>query len=307
MNYLTVYQFLPLERAVEAIQAITNQSVSEGTLVNAQKHLYNVLKEPVNEIKEKIINSNVVHFDETGMRSEGKTKWVHVASTKEFTYYEANEKRGTEASKAMGILLDFKGTAVHDHWMPYYTYSNCAHAECNAHNIRYLKDIVDNYKQEWAGNMMSFLIQIHRKVNTLKAEGFENIELGELQILQRQYHDIINKGIVEDSEKSPQVLTPKGKKVKSKPLLLLLKLQKYDIETLAFMYDFNVPFDNNLSERDLRMQKLRQKISGCFRGKEGADVFCCIRSYISTAKKNGLTAMDAITRAIKGHPFVPEI
>ena len=110
----------------------------------------------------------------------------------------------------------------------------------------------------------------------------------------------------EDIQKSPIVLNKRGEPKKSKPLQLLLKLQQYDIETLAFMYDFEVPFSNNLSERDLRMQKLRQKISGCFRGKNGANVFCRIRSYISTAKKNGINAMDAITRAVKGQPFIPE-
>jgi len=306
MNYLTGYQFLPLGRAAEAIRDITNQTVSEGTIVNAQKQLYDVLEQPVNVIKERIINSDVVHFDETGMRSEGRTQWVHAASTESLTYYEAHDKRGAEAAKDIGILPKFKGTSVHDHWMPYYTFTDCTHGECNAHNVRYLKDIVDNYKQEWAGDMISLLVEIHRRVGNLKAEGFEGMGYGEIQTWQGKYHHIINEGIIEDSQKSPKVLTPKGKEVKSKPLLLLLKLQQYDIETLAFMYDFNVPFDNNLSERDLRMQKLRQKISGCFRGKEGADVFCRIRSYISTARKNGLTAMDAIARAVMGHPFIPE-
>ena len=133
-------------------------------IVNAQKQLYNILKQPVNAIKGKIINSDVVHFDETGMRSEGKTKWVHVASTENLTYYEAHEKRGAEAAKDIGILPGFKGTTVHDHWMPYYTFTDCTHGQCNAHNVRYLKDIVDNYKQEWASDMIGLLIKIHRKV-----------------------------------------------------------------------------------------------------------------------------------------------
>lgn len=306
MNYLTGYQFLPLGRAAEAIYDITKQTVSEGTIVNTQKQLYGILEQSVNAIKKKIIDSDVVHFDETGMRSEGKTKWVHVASTESLTYYEAHEKRGAEAAKDIGILPKFKGTSVHDHWIPYYTFTDCTHGECNAHNVRYLKDIVDNYKQEWASDMIGLLIEINRRVGTLKAEGYEGMGYVEIQTWQSNYHHIINEGSIEDSKKSPKVLTKKGKEVKSKPLLLLLKLQKYDIETLAFMYDFNVPFDNNLGERDLRMQKLRQKISGCFRGKEGAEVFCRIRSYLSTARKNGLTAMDAIARAIKGHPFIPE-
>lgn len=150
VNYLTGYQFLPLVRVAELIHDITNQTVSEATIVNAQKQLYSISEQPVNVIKGKIINSDVSHFDETGIKSKCKTKWVYAASTENLTYYEANEKRGAEADKAIGILPDFEGTAVHDHWIPYYTFTNCTHAKCDAHNIRYLKDIADNYKQELA-------------------------------------------------------------------------------------------------------------------------------------------------------------
>lgn len=306
MNYLTQYQLIPLERAAEAIQNIIGQTVSQGTLVNAAHALYNKLELPVEEIKQQITNSSVAHFDETGMRSEGKTKWLHVASSEKLTYYAVHEKRGEKATKDIGILSDFKGTAVHDHWKPYYGFNECTHSECNAHHLRSLKDVVENYHQEWADKMAGLLIVVHRQVEDLKVQGLTEMPMEETKMWHERYHDILSKGIEEDSQKSPQVLNKKGKPKKSKPLQLLLKLQQFDIETLAFMYDFAIPFDNNLAERDLRMQKLRQKISGCFRSEDGANVFCRIRSYLSTSRKHGIDAMDAIVRAVKGYPFVPE-
>lgn len=307
MNYLTNYQLLPLERTAETIKEFTNQTVSEGTLVNASKKLYLALEETEKVIKQQIIASDVVHFDETGMRSENKTQWLHVASTENLTYYAFHEKRGALAAEEIGILPEFSGTAVHDHWKPYYTFKDCTHAECNSHNLRYLLDIHDNYRQVWAENMAGLLIEIKRRVDILKNEGMDQMEPAELETWRVRYHGIIQDGLAEDAQKSSKVLSEKtSKPKKSKALNLLLKLRDYDLETLAFMYDFNIPFDNNLAERDLRMQKLRQKISGCFRGKEGAEIFFRIRSYLSTARKNGQGVMESLVKAIRGEPFLPQ-
>jgi len=307
MVYLTDYQLIPLKRAVEMIEEMIGQTVSQGTLVTTSEKLNKILKKPVEAIKQQIMESKVVHFDETGMRSEGKTKWLHVASTETLTYYEMHEKRGTEAAVEIGILPKFKGTAIHDHWMPYYTFEDCTHGECNSHNLRYLQDIYENYNHEWAKNMASFLIELKGQVEALKTEGMTGMEATQTDGWMTRYKSIIEEGITEDDEKSPKVFSKKtGKPQRSKALNLLLKLQNYDIETLAFMYDFDIPFDNNLAERDLRMQKLRQKISGCFRGQEGAKVFFGIRSYISTARKNGQKVMGSLVNALRGTPFIPE-
>jgi transposase len=305
MNYLTLYQLIPLERAVETIKNFTGQALSEGTLVNAAYSLYDKLENPVEEIKQQIIGSSVAHFDETGMRDQGKTKWLHVASTESLTYYSMHDKRGEKAASEIGILPHFTGTAVHDHWKPYYRFNGCTHGECNSHHLRSLKDIVENYHQEWADKMAGLLVEIYHRVERLKEQGLTQMPEGEAKTWHSRYHEILTEGIAEDTRKSPQVLNKKGKLKKSKPLQLLLKLQQFDIETLAFMYDFDVPFHNNLAERDLRMQKLRQKISGCFRGKDGAIVFSRVRSYLSTAKKNGIDTIEAIALAVKGQPFVP--
>jgi len=307
MNYLTLYQLIPLSRAVEAIHAFTGQSVSEGTLVNAAKALYEILDGPVEAIKNQIINTNVVHFDETGARCEGETIWLHAACTEKLTFLEVNDNRGVQAGLDIDILPNFTGVAVHDHWKPYYCFKDCTHAECNAHNLRYLRDIAENYHQDWANEMSSLLIEIKIRVKDLNSQGLFEMPNEEIHLWQKRYHNIIEKGILEDAEKSPQILNKKGKLTKSKALQLLFKLRDYDIETLAFMYDFNIPFDNNLAERDIRMQKLRQKISGCFRSKEGAKISCRVRSYIYTARKNGIDALEAIARALQGQPFIPEV
>jgi transposase len=155
--------------------------------------------------------------------------------------------------------------------------------------------------------MASFLIELKNQVEALKTEGMTGMEATQTDGWMTRYKNILKEGITEDDEKSPKVFSKKtGKPQRSKALNLLLKLQNYDIETLAFMYDFDVPFDNNLAERDLRMQKLRQKISGCFRGQEGAKVFFGIRSYISTARKNGQKVTGSLVNALRGNPFIPE-
>ena len=307
MTYLTDYQFIPLKRAVETIEEIIGQTVSQGTLVTASEKLYKILEKPVEAIKQQIKKSKVVHFDENGIRSEGKTKWIHVASTETLTYYEMHEKRGTDAAVDIDILPKFNGTAVHDHWKTYYTFKECTHSECNSHNLRYLKEIYENFDHAWAKAMAGFLIELKNQVEAMKTEGLTGMEVTQSEAWMTIFHSIIKEGIKEDDERSLKVFSKKtGKLLRTKALNLLLKMQKYDIETLAFMYDFDVPFDNNLAERDLRMQKLRQKISGCLRGKEGANVFCRIRSYISTARKNGQKVMESLVNAFKGKPFLPE-
>ena len=304
-SYLTTYQLLPLERAVETIEELLGQKISEGTIVNTNNRLHKLLEKPVEAIQEQLKASSVIHVDESGIRIDGSTKWVHVTSTPTLTYYAVNDKRGRAATEEIGILSDFTGTVVHDHWKPYYTFTDCTHAECNAHNLRYLRDIYENFDQEWAQTMASLLVEIKNRIASLRETSVSSMDETECNTWFERYHCIINNGILEDSNKSPVRISEKtGKPLDSKALNLLQKLKAYDIETLAFMFDFEIPFDNNLAERDIRMQKLRQKISGCFRGDDGAEVFCRIRSYVSTARKNGVKVLTAIKNAFLGNPFV---
>jgi transposase len=157
ISYLTMYQFLPLERATEAISDIIHQIVSEGTLVNVNNRVHKNLEGSETSIKEQLKASGVVHFDETGMSCGGKRYWLHSASTKLLTHYAVHKKRGAKATNDIGILPELTGTAVHDHRMPYYTFQNCSHAECNAHNIRNLKGVYEDYKHKWAGDMANVI------------------------------------------------------------------------------------------------------------------------------------------------------
>lgn len=306
MSLLTTYHFIPLERAAELFEDLFGIKPSEGTIVNTNSKLSDILEIPVNKIKEQIKGSQVVNFDESGFRDNALLKWMHVASTEYLTYYEMHKNRGYEGAKAVDILPGFTGTAVHDHWKPYYKFTECNHGECNSHILRYLRAIYENDKQEWAQEMAGLLLEIKKSVKSYKESGETSMPKEECEKWFNRYHSIIEDGYVEDDKKSPSVISKKtGKKLNSQARRLLNRLNEYDIEHLAFMFDFDIPFDNNLSERDIRMQKLRQKISGSFRGVNGAKVFCRIRSYISTARKNGVRAFDAIQKAFAGNPFVP--
>jgi transposase len=307
MVYLSNYQLVPLARTTEIIRNLTGKNISQGTIVNANKRLYDRLEKFEESLKEQLKKAEVLHTDESGLRSEGKINWVHVASTNHATHFSMHKKRGTIATNEIGILPEFEGTMVHDHWKPYYTFTKCTHAECNAHNIRILKGIHENFEHMWAMNMGSLLVEIKREIDSLKSKGATSMAESDIKAYDEKYKIIIAQGKEEDAEKcSVKISKRTGKPVKSDALRLLQKLEKYDIETLSFMYDFNIPFDNNLAERDIRMVKLRQKISGCFRGEDGGNCFCRIRSYISTCNKNGQDIMESLKNAIKGLPFIPE-
>ena len=307
MVYLSNYQLVPLARTTEIIKNLTGKNISQGTIVNANKRLYDSLDKFEDAIKEQLIKAEVLHTDESGLRLKGKINWVHVASTSSITHYAIHKKRGAIATNEIGILPNFKGTMIHDHWKPYYTFTNCTHAECNAHNMRILKGIHENFGHVWATSMGSLLIDIKREVDSLKSKGVTFMPESDIKAYDKKYKTIIAQGKIEDAEKSSVILSTKtGKPAKSDALKLLRKLEEYDVETLSYMYDFNIPFDNNLAERDIRMVKLRQKISGCFRSDDGGSLFCRIRSYISTCNKNGQDIMESLKNAIKGEPFIPE-
>ncbi len=277
--------------------------MSEGTFKNFSEDCSNSLEGYENEVKECLKVSPVVGFDETGFRYNGKRHWLHVASTEELTHYSVEEKRGKEGMDNGGILPDFHGKAVHDYWSPYFKY-NCLHALCNAHHLRELIYMFEEEKQEWASKMINLLIEIKASVDTAKP--VTNCLVTEvLRRFERKYDVIIEEGL----DNLPDVVNTqpnkRGRKKQSKSRNLLDRLKNHKEEVLAFMYDFQVPFDNNQSERDLRMMKLKQKISGTFRSENGAKCFARIRSYISTVRKNGLKILQAIQNAFAGKPFIP--
>lgn len=302
--YLSQYQLLPYERISELFADLFDHQLSQATLVNANKAAYEVLEPVEEEVKQRIIASPVVHFDETGLYTEGKREWLHVASTEKLTYYAAHSKRGHEATDEIGILPEFQGTAVHDFWKSYFRYL-CNHALCNAHHLRELTGILEQDKQTWPKEMIDLLCKIKKAVEEKKSTA-NQLEVEQIRNFEEKYDQIIQDGLSENpSPISQDQPRKRGRKKQSKAKNLLDRLKEYRQETLAFMYDFSIPFDNNQAERDIRMMKVQQKISGTFRSTQGAKSFCRIRGYISTARKNFLSVIDAIQSALEGNPFIP--
>ena len=306
--YLNQYQLVPFDRLSETFVDLFGHRLSQSTLIDANRTCYNILGPVEEDIKQQIIASPVICLDETGMRIEGKRKWCHVVSTENLTYYAANPHRGSEANEDMGILPVYSGTAVHDGWSSYFKFK-CKHALCNAHHIRDLLFIHEEYKQNWAKDLIDQLIDIKETVDRRKPIHC-NLDLAEINDFEDRYDHIIERAKLENpppiTSNSQGPIKKRGKKKKTKAQNLLERLQKYRREVLAFMYDFEVPFDNNQAERDLRMMKVQQKISGNFRSGDGEKIFCRIRGYISTVKKNSSSVIDAIQGAFEGMPFIPQ-
>ena len=241
------------------------------------------------------------------LRIEGKLHWLHVASTPTLTYYQAHPKRGREAMDSIDILPHFHGTAMHDHWASYLVYKQCDHAFCNSHHLRELKLAHEEYAQEWADDMQTLLLNIKQAVENAVEDTHTPatcLDADALTAFESRYDNILAQGFAVNPPPPPSP-TSKRKPKQSKPKNLLDRLQTHKPQVLAFMYDFRVPFDNNQAERDVRMVKLKQKISGSFRSQDGAHTFGSIRSYISTARKNGQRVIDAIYSAFAGQPFSP--
>jgi len=306
--YLMVYQHIPYERTVELIDDVFGHSMSQGTLYNVYEACYDGLEQTDRIIKEQVINSDVAHFDETGASVNKQNHWIHTASTADFTYYACHEKRGAQAMNDIGILPEYNGTAVHDFWSSYLTYE-CEHALCNSHHLRNLTYIHEQYQQSWAQDMIKLLIDIKKTVDTYKTT-YNCLSQQMIQKFETSYQQIVNLGYEVNPPPDEISQKPKrGRKKRSEPLKLLDRFNDYRNEILAFMYNFDIPFDNNLAERDLRMIKLHQKISGQFRNAFAATMFCRIRSYISSVKKHNINVMEALIDVFNGQPVfcsVPE-
>lgn len=300
VTYLNQYQLIPSQRTQELMKDIFGCEISEGTIYNQIEKCHEVLEPVEVEIKAKLEQAEVAHFDETGTRVQGKNWWLHVCSTKTHTHYQIHQKRGTEAMDAIGILPKFKGKAVHDGFKSYNQYE-CSHNLCNAHHLRELVFIHERFNQPWAEQMTQLLCKINDSVKASKLEGKTALETSIIKGFESEFQTIIDSGCKSNPEVIPEIKT-KGRLKRTKPLNLILRLDLQRKQALGFMYDFDVPFDNNLAERDIRMTKLKLKISGTFRSETGAYAFARIRGYISTLKKQGLNVLDALTKSFMGIP-----
>jgi len=303
-SYLNTYHFIPLERTEELLTDFYGQSPCEAVVIAANQKLADQTQASREGIKQHLIAAEVANFDESGLRVEGQLQWLHVASTPELTLYHVHPKRGQEGMIAADVLPHFQGGAVHDHWSPYLKFDNCSHYFCNAHHLRELQFIEEQYQQSWAADMAHLLRTIKAEVENTPAPALSLPE-ERLAHYTQLYDNLIADGLT--ANPPPDTLSPpkRGRPKQSPPKNLLDRLQTHKVGVLAFMSDFRVPFDNNLAERDVRMVKVKQKVSGSFRTQSGADNFCAIRSYISTVRKQGLNVIDAIYDAFIDCPFIP--
>jgi len=307
MVYFNQYQMLPLERTAEVFETLYGHTISEGTIVEANQEVSRQIAEVNSAIRQHLTEKEaVVHFDETGARAEGQLYWLHSASTEKLTCYAIHPKRGSLAMEAIGILSNLQGCAMHDNWMSYFKYS-IQHGLCNAHHLRRLKFLEERYPQKWVTSMADLLVAIKEAVEKAKAASRTCLSRRKLNGFEREYDRLVKQGLrIHGPPKRPQGQPIKRGRIKQSPARNLLKEFKFHKEfVLAFMYDFKVPFDNNQAERDIRMMKVKQKISGCFRSVHGAEIFCQIRGYLSTARKNGQQILDVLRLAFAGTPYLP--
>ncbi|MCC6985178.1 MAG: IS66 family transposase [Anaerolineales bacterium] len=308
MVYLNSEQHIPLERTCDLLEEWYGHRPSEGTIVSACAEAAEKVK-PINEaVKEHLVEQEaVVNFDESGFMVNGVLNWLHNASTPRLTCYAMHPKRGSVAMNEIGILPRLKGRAVHDDLAGYFLYE-LEHALCNAHHLRTLIFLLERYPQKWIEPLKDLLLKIKVKVETAKEKGQTSLSVRQRNFFYKAYDQLIAQGLRANPPPKETDRKPgqRGKLKQTPARNLLLRLREYKAFVLAFMDDFNVPFDNNQAERDLRMMKVKQKVSGGFRSIEGAQNFCQIRGYLSTARKNGLKALAALRLAFTNSPFLPD-
>ncbi len=301
--YLVQQQLLPLARAGEVMRDLLGVQMSEGTISDLIRRCAVQLREIEQQIKDTLKEAEVIHQDETGLYVAGKRYWEHVTCTPTLTHYHVDPSRGQRALEAIGILPHFKGISIHDGWASYWQY-RCEHACCNVHLLRELTFLAEEQGAAWATDLKTLLLDMKAATEQARERGERRLNSLEVVDWEAQFLSILDEGDLAH----PRALAPPGKRGRSKqsPARNLLdRLRKHPQAFLCFLEDLRVDFDNNLAERDLRMVKVQQKISGCFRSLAGAQAFSRIRGYLSTLRKQGLPLLSALQATLSGHPVLP--
>lgn len=306
--YLRSEQYIPYDRSRQFFADLFDLSLSPGTLQNIVARTARRLRPVVACIKATLRVGHILHCDESGFYIGGQRHWLHVAATKTLTCYYPHPRRGSKATNAMGILPRFRGTAIHDFWSAYRQYQACRHGLCNVHHLRDLTAVAENDNQSWANRFKWFLLSAKQAVDQARLTEATALPSPKVAQIERIYDQLIELAFL--ANPPPPGGWPKGTRgraKKTRPRNLAERFDKHRHEVLAFVYDFKVPFDNNLAERDIRMLKVQQKVSGCFRSQMGAKDFCTIRSYLSTIRKQGISVWFALGSVFSGNVLVPDL
>jgi len=295
--YMSIFQLLPYKRIEEHFADQLDIPLSAGSIYNFNQEVYERLAPFEDWVKRELSKALLLHADETGINIGGKRKWLHVVCSATLTLLMPHDKRGGEAMAAMGVLPEYTGTLVHDHWKPYYQLP-CYHVLCNAHHLRELERAWEQDQQQWAKQMQALLLEINKAVDA--AGGVLNTT--EAEAFRERYRQLLKEAETEcpPPDESQRKKGQRGRLKRSKSRNLLERLIQFQEDVLRFMVELDVPFTNNQGERDLRMSKVQQKISGCFRSELGAKIFSRIRSYLSTCQKHGVSSEEALRLLYEG-------
>jgi transposase len=300
--YLWHGQFLSRDRACRALSEMFGCAPSPGALAAAARKTAGLLAPALAAVTRYLAGAEVAHFDETGFRTAGRLAWVHSASWGKFVLVTVHAKRGTDGMKAAGVLPFFTGIAVHDAWKPYDTFANVAgHALCGAHVLRELVAVTETgtaLDQTWAQQAIDALLALNEAAEAARTAGQAAIDPETRKKHEDWYRDAAATGITLNAARNG--------KLQQKRHALATRMQAREDDYLRFARDLRIPFTNNAAEQAIRMSKLRIKISGCMRSMAGAEEFCAIRSYLATAARHGIGALDALTSAFQGRPWIPE-
>jgi transposase len=294
--YMSRFQLIPYNRIEDHFADQLNLPISAGTICRFNQEAGDRLADFDMQVRGRLAGEAVAHADETGINIGGKGHWLHCVSNRSWTSFMAHAKRGKDAMDDMKILPDFKGTLCHDHWKPYYRF-DCQHALCNAHHLRELTRAWEQDDQLWAKKMMALLKEINQQVDSTGGK----LSREQSKKFRAKYRRILKSGEQESPPPDPEKRTGKrGRQKKTKSRNLLERLRDYENDTLRFMDEPGVPFTNNQGENDIRMTKVQQKVSGCFRSMQGAENFCRIRGYLSTCRKQSVKPSLALELLFSG-------
>lgn len=295
---LLICQMVALGRVQKTIKAMIGQAISEATLLKYVLQLHRALASWEDNAIDDLLKSGVMHVDETSLRVDKQKHWIHVYSSGDITLKRLHRRRGKEAIEHIGIVPRYDGIIIHDCWASYLSYDHCDHGLCGAHLLRELTYIVQSNDYRWAANLKALLKDACKTVARRKRK---KLTAREYTTLQRRYRNILTRGDSELPEVPPKPSGQRGKMAKSDAHNLWQRLYNYEEAVLLFAKDSHVAFTNNRAERDLRMAKVKQKVSGCFRNVDYAHAYCRISSYIQTMGNKGYNPLIAIQMALAGN------